>query len=73
MNYGKMLKSLIWKRYIDEFYIKPGKRAGNLSAYNQWLNDDSDLEFASAYKSIKVIVVLVFIACIGLITLVASI
>ena len=47
MNYGKMLKSLIWKRYTDEFYIKPGKRAGNLSAYNQWLNDDSDLEFAS--------------------------
>lgn len=73
MNYGKMLKSLIWKRYTDEFYIKPGKRAGNLSAYNQWLNDDSDLDFASAYKSMKVIVVLVFIACIGLITLVASI
>lgn len=73
MNYGKMLKSLIWKRYTDEFYIKPAQRAGNLSAYNQWLNDDSDLEFASAYKSIKVIVVLVFIACIGLITLVASI
>lgn len=73
MNYGKMLKSLIWKRYTDEFYIKPGKRAGNLSAYNQWLNDDPDLGFASAYKSMKVIVVLVFIACIGLITLVASI
>lgn len=73
MNYGKMLKSLIWKRYIDEFYIKPGKKAGNLSAYIQWLNDDPDLGFASAYKSMVVTVVLVLIACIGLITLVASI
>lgn len=73
MNYGRMLKSLIWKRYIDEFYIKPGKKVGDLSAYIQWLNDDSDLDFTPAYKAMKLIVVLVFIACIGLITLVASI
>ena len=53
MEYFRMLKSLIWNRYVSEFLGKPLNSLLELSVYLKWLNSSDDIDFSKRFSILK--------------------